>query len=172
MDRRGLLQMMAASGAMAVAPRANAAKAPDFKWAEPEIAKRHDESIKRIQDWIGKPAIAAENRGFPEGPNYMADLLKGRRLPVRGHRADRRQRAGSSASTTWARRGRSAMYFMYDVKQFDPKEWSSPPLEARLVDKPGSASASSGAAPPTRRARRRRSSPPCTRSAARTGSCR
>src|SRR5437764_12237490 len=29
------------------------------------------------------------------------------------------------------------LYFMYDVKQFDPAEWSSPPLEARLVDKPG-----------------------------------
>ncbi len=26
---------------------------------------------------------------------------------------------------------------MYDVKQFDPAEWSSPPLEAKLVDKPG-----------------------------------
>ena len=25
------------------------------------------------------------------------------------------------------------LYFMYDVKQFDPAEWSSPPLEARLV---------------------------------------
>ena len=30
-----------------------------------------------------------------------------------------------------------AVYFMYDVKQFVPEEWSSPPLEARLVDKPG-----------------------------------
>ena len=28
------------------------------------------------------------------------------------------------------------LYFMYDVKQFDPAEWTSPPLEARLVDKP------------------------------------
>jgi acetylornithine deacetylase/succinyl-diaminopimelate desuccinylase-like protein len=27
------------------------------------------------------------------------------------------------------------MYFMYDVKQFDPKEWSSPPLEAAIVDR-------------------------------------
>jgi acetylornithine deacetylase/succinyl-diaminopimelate desuccinylase-like protein len=26
---------------------------------------------------------------------------------------------------------------MYDVKQADPKEWSSPPFEGRLVDKPG-----------------------------------
>ena len=25
------------------------------------------------------------------------------------------------------------IYFMYDVKQFDPEEWCSPPLEARLV---------------------------------------
>jgi acetylornithine deacetylase/succinyl-diaminopimelate desuccinylase-like protein len=29
------------------------------------------------------------------------------------------------------------IYFMYDVKQVDPSEWSSPPFEARLVDKPG-----------------------------------
>jgi acetylornithine deacetylase/succinyl-diaminopimelate desuccinylase-like protein len=29
------------------------------------------------------------------------------------------------------------IYFMYDVKQYDPAEWSSPPLEGRMVDKPG-----------------------------------
>ncbi len=29
------------------------------------------------------------------------------------------------------------LYFMYDVKQADPTEWSSPPFEAALVDKPG-----------------------------------
>jgi len=29
------------------------------------------------------------------------------------------------------------LYFMYDVKQADPAEWSSPPWEAALVDKPG-----------------------------------
>src|ERR671919_1346181 len=28
------------------------------------------------------------------------------------------------------------LYFMYDVKQFDPSEWSAPPTEARIVDKP------------------------------------
>src|SRR6478736_10254882 len=26
------------------------------------------------------------------------------------------------------------LYFMYDVKQFDPSEWSSPPTESRIVD--------------------------------------
>jgi acetylornithine deacetylase/succinyl-diaminopimelate desuccinylase-like protein len=29
------------------------------------------------------------------------------------------------------------VYFMYDVKQVDPSEWSSPPFDAALVDKPG-----------------------------------
>ncbi len=29
------------------------------------------------------------------------------------------------------------LYFMYDVKQADPAEWSSPPFEGRLVDRPG-----------------------------------
>ena len=30
-----------------------------------------------------------------------------------------------------------AVYFMYDVKQFVPEEWSSPPLEGRLVERAG-----------------------------------
>src|SRR5213079_3251877 len=30
-----------------------------------------------------------------------------------------------------------ALYFMYDVKQVDPAEWSSPPWEAAIVEKPG-----------------------------------
>src|SRR5947199_8494770 len=29
------------------------------------------------------------------------------------------------------------IYFMYDVKQVDPAEWSSPPFEAAVIDKPG-----------------------------------
>jgi len=29
------------------------------------------------------------------------------------------------------------IYFMYDVKQVDPSEWSSPPFEAAIVEKPG-----------------------------------
>ncbi len=28
------------------------------------------------------------------------------------------------------------IYFMYDVKQVDPSEWTSPPFEARIIDKP------------------------------------
>ena len=33
---------------------------------------------------------------------------------------------------------------MYDVKQYDPAEWSSPPLEGRLVDRPGEGKAIMG----------------------------
>src|SRR5262245_53529446 len=29
------------------------------------------------------------------------------------------------------------LYFMYDVKQADPAEWSSPPWDAKLVEMPG-----------------------------------
>ena len=29
------------------------------------------------------------------------------------------------------------LYFMYDVKQVDPAEWSSPPWDAAVVEKPG-----------------------------------
>jgi len=32
-----------------------------------EIEKRHEESVKRLQDWIKQPSIAAENRGMNEG---------------------------------------------------------------------------------------------------------
>jgi len=37
-----------------------------------------------------------------------------------------------------------AVYFMYDVKQVDPSEWSSPPFTPTLVDKPGLGKALAG----------------------------
>jgi hypothetical protein len=39
-----------------------------------EITKRHDEAVKRLQDWIGQVSMAAEDRGYPEGAEYMAKL--------------------------------------------------------------------------------------------------
>ena len=33
---------------------------------------------------------------------------------------------------------------MYDVKHYDPAEWSSPPLEGRIVDRPGEGKAMVG----------------------------
>src|SRR5438309_6117046 len=41
-----------------------------------EITKRNDEAVKRLQDWIAQVSIAAENRGYPEGAEYMAKLAR------------------------------------------------------------------------------------------------
>ena len=40
-----------------------------------EITKRHDEAVKRLQDWIAQVSIAAENRGYPEGAEYMPVVI-------------------------------------------------------------------------------------------------
>jgi len=101
-----------------------------------EIRKRHDEAVQRIQHWIRQPTIAAENVGSEEGLRLMIELLRDAGF----QRADRIGTDGkpgvfatldAGAPTTFG------LYFMYDVKQVDPAEWSSPPWEARLVDKPG-----------------------------------
>jgi len=41
-----------------------------------EITKRHDEAVKRLQDWIALPSIAAENRNYPAGAESMAKLAR------------------------------------------------------------------------------------------------
>src|SRR5262245_57181384 len=41
-----------------------------------QITKRHDEAVKRLQDWIAQVSIAAEDRGYPEGAEYMAKLAR------------------------------------------------------------------------------------------------
>jgi acetylornithine deacetylase/succinyl-diaminopimelate desuccinylase-like protein len=110
--------------------------ADDLADIKTEVTKRHAESVKRLQDWIALPSIAAENRNFPAGAEYMAKLARD---------------AGFQTATVITTDGKPGvfatldagapttvgLYFMYDVKQFDPAEWTSPPLEARLVDKPG-----------------------------------
>jgi acetylornithine deacetylase/succinyl-diaminopimelate desuccinylase-like protein len=133
------MQMMAASGALLAAPRATAAAAKPaqtFDWARREIEKRHEEAVKRLQTWIATPSIAAENRNYPAGAELMGEMLKEagfqsvQTVPTDG-------KPGVFATLDAGAPRTVGMYFMYDVKQFDPAEWSSPPLEARLVDKPG-----------------------------------
>src|ERR1041384_5432778 len=50
--------------------------ADDHADIKAEITKRHDEAVKRLQDWIGQVSIAAEDRGYPEGAEYMIKLLQ------------------------------------------------------------------------------------------------
>ncbi len=100
-----------------------------------EIARRHDEGLKRLQEWVRHPAIAAENRGMSEGADMMMRLLrdagfqKAARIPTDGH--------PSVFATLDAGAPRTiGVYFLYDVKQADPAEWSSPPFGAAIIDKP------------------------------------
>jgi acetylornithine deacetylase/succinyl-diaminopimelate desuccinylase-like protein len=101
-----------------------------------QIAAQHDAAIQKLQQWIALPSIAAEDRNYPEGAEYMAQLArdagfeKVEMVPTRG-------KPGVFATLDSGAANTLAIYFMYDVKQFDPSEWSSPPLEGRLVNKPG-----------------------------------
>jgi acetylornithine deacetylase/succinyl-diaminopimelate desuccinylase-like protein len=101
-----------------------------------EIAKRHDETIKRLQDWIALPSIAAENRNYPQGAEYMAKLARDAGFQ-QATVITTDGKPGVFATLDAGAKNTVGLYFMYDVKQFDPAEWTSPPLEARVVDKPG-----------------------------------
>ena len=101
-----------------------------------QITAQHDATVKMLKDWIALPSIAAENLNYPQGPEYMARLARDAGfqqveiVPTAG-------KSGVFATLDAGARTWLAIYFMYDVKQYDPAEWSSPPLEARIVDKPG-----------------------------------
>jgi acetylornithine deacetylase/succinyl-diaminopimelate desuccinylase-like protein len=101
-----------------------------------EVTKRHDEAVKRLQDWIALPSIAAENLNFPAGAEYMAKLARDagfQKVQI----INTKGKPGVFATLDAGAPKTVGIYFMYDVKQFDPAEWSSPPLEARIVEKPG-----------------------------------
>src|SRR4029450_11139678 len=100
-----------------------------------EITKRHDEAVKRLQDWIGQVSIAAEDRGYPEGAEDMAKLARDAGVQ-QATVINTDGKRGVFATLDAGAPKTVGLYFMYDVKQFDPAEWSSPPTEARLVDKP------------------------------------
>jgi acetylornithine deacetylase/succinyl-diaminopimelate desuccinylase-like protein len=101
-----------------------------------EITKRHDEAVKRLQDWIKLPSIAAENLNYPQGAEYMAQLARDAGFQE-ATVVNTDGKPGVFATLDAGAKKTVGLYFMYDVKQFDPKEWSSPPLDAALVDKAG-----------------------------------
>src|SRR5216110_2137599 len=100
-----------------------------------EITKRHDEAVKRLQDWIAQVSIAAENRGYPEGAEYMAKLARDAGFQ-QATVINTDGKPGVFATLDAGAPKTVGLYFMYDVKQFDPAEWSSPPTEAQIIDKP------------------------------------
>ena len=142
-NRRGLLLMAATAGATLAMPRlilaaadkaADAGFGGDLASVRAAIEKQRPEAIKRLQNWIALPSIAAENRNMKEGCQMMINLLKeagfqsATMMPTDGQ-------PGVFATLDAGAPRTIGMYFMYDVKQFDPSEWSSPPLAAAIVDK-------------------------------------
>jgi acetylornithine deacetylase/succinyl-diaminopimelate desuccinylase-like protein len=135
-DRRAFLQGAAVAAAALAMPRWAHAHPGDMDAIHAEIEKRHDESVKRLQDWIRQPSIAAENRGMNEGCELTTRMLREAgfqqavKVPTDGQ-------PGIFATLDASAPRTLGLYYMYDVKQADPAEWSSPPFEAALVDKPG-----------------------------------
>ena len=136
LSRRDFLNTSVSAAVLAALPGAALAAGSSKAAVLAEIPKMHAANIKRLQDWIALPSIAAENRNYPQGPEYMAQLARDagfsdvRIMPTSG-KPGVFARIDAGAHTT------VGIYFMYDVKQFVPEEWSSPPLEGRLVQKEG-----------------------------------
>lgn len=101
-----------------------------------EIAPNHSESVQRLKEWIALPTIANMGVNHREGAEYMKQLAleagfqQARIVPTSGV-------PGVFATLDAGAEDTLALYFMYDVKHYDPAEWSSPPLESRMIDKPG-----------------------------------
>jgi acetylornithine deacetylase/succinyl-diaminopimelate desuccinylase-like protein len=134
-NRRDFVGGALATGAALLAA-GRAAAAPSLEAVYREVERRHAESIERLQAWIRQPSIAAENNGVEEGCRLMQQMLRdagfqsAERIPTDGQ-------PGVFAKLDAGAKRTLGMYFMYDVKQADPAEWSSPPFDAALVDKPG-----------------------------------
>ena len=137
LDRR---QMVAGTAAALLVPAAARAAAVPSSAAQKTIRTAIDrqlpENFARIQDWIRHPGIAAENWQMQSVCAYTMGLLRNagfqtvKRLPTKGQ-------PGISVTFDAGAARTVGIYFMYDVKQVNPAEWSSPPFEARITDKPG-----------------------------------
>src|SRR5918996_896287 len=136
MDRRAFVSGAVASAAALALPRNAFAASTELAPIHAQVKKRHDEAVRRLQQWIRQPTIAAENKGIAEGCALTMGLFKEAgfqkvtRIPSDGH-------PGILATLDAGARNAVGVYFMYDVKQVDPSEWSSPPWAAALVDKTG-----------------------------------
>ncbi|MGB3319001.1 MAG: M20/M25/M40 family metallo-hydrolase [Sphingopyxis granuli] len=137
-NRRELIRGTAMLGAGAMLMRPLPTLAADGPMAAIRKAAEagKEASVQRLREWIALPSIAAENRNMPEGAAYMAELAKDAGftnveiVPTDGQ-------PGVFGTIDVGAPRTLGIYFMYDVKQFDPAEWTSPPLEGKLVDKPG-----------------------------------
>jgi len=135
LDRRAFLHDTAAAAAALALPRHVFPDQSDLAPIFAQIDKRHDEAVQRLQEWIRQPSIAAENRGASEGCELTMRMLREAGFNQVMKIATDGQ-PGVFATLDAGAPRTLGLYFMYDVKQADPAEWSSPPWQAALVDRP------------------------------------
>ncbi len=139
MNRRTLITGAIASAATLSFAGAGASAA--FGASEPRnmdalrkaVDSGYDDSLLRIQDWMRLPTVAAEQINIEQGADYMVQLATDA-----GFQKVRKVATGGSPAVFGvidAGAPRTVgLYFMYDVKQYDEPNWSSPPLEPTLFD--------------------------------------
>src|SRR5688500_17387411 len=134
-DRRTMLKAAAATAAL-LAPAAGLARSRrdrDREAIRSAVDAGFEDSVRRIQEWIALPTIAAEQLNIEQGADHMARLATEagftgvRKVPTGGVPAVFGVLDAGAPRTV-------GIYFMYDVKQFDPAEWASPPLEGQMFD--------------------------------------
>ncbi len=123
-----------------IGPPATARENPDREAVVASIAGDKAAAIERLRAWIALPTIANMGVNTPQGAEYMRQLAlnagfqEARIVETGGV-------PGVFATLDAGAKHTLAVYFMYDVKHFDPAEWSSPPLEGKLVERPGEGTA-------------------------------
>ena len=136
-NRRDFLHgAMASATALALSGRSPFTITPSKQDVLRQIPLQHDQTLRMLREWIAIPSIAAENIGYPRGAEYMAQLARDAGFtPV--ELISSSGKPGVFATLDVGARNWLGIYFMYDVKQYDASEWTSPPLEGRMVDRPG-----------------------------------
>ena len=138
-DRRTLMAGAAATAAIAGLAKpslGHAAPAADIAAIRKAAIAGQPAAIKRLQDWIALPLISGEKKNVAEGNAAMIKLAQeagftnAKSIPTDGI-------PGVFGTIDVGAPRWVGIYFMYDVKQFDPAEWESPPLEGRIFDKAG-----------------------------------
>lgn len=133
-DRRSVVKGVAASAALLSTGIAlSRSHESDREALRRAVNAGFEESVQRIQGWIRQATIAAEQLNIEQGADYMARLAS-----EAGFKNVRKVETGGvpavfgvidvDADRTLG------LYFMYDVKQYDATEWSSPPLEAQMFN--------------------------------------
>jgi acetylornithine deacetylase/succinyl-diaminopimelate desuccinylase-like protein len=136
MNRRDFLEAMGVSAAILALPKRAQSQSSRLGPVFAQIGKRHDEAVRRLQEWIRQPSIAAENKGMAEGCDLMIRLLRDAGFDT-AVKVSTDGQPGVFATLDAGAPRSVGIYFMYDVKQVDPSEWSSPPWDAAIVDRAG-----------------------------------